>query len=229
MSQKSVFIILVLCGLLSFGYAHAESFNPAKQDALKVIQQATLTIQRILSDPENESLRKVMNDAKAIMIFPSILRAGFFVGVKGGVGVMVVKRNNGKLSNPAFFDLSAVSFGMQAGLQDSEVLFAIMSERGVISIIKERVKLGAELSVAAGPFGATGTSAAATARLADIYSYSSGHGLFLGFNLEGAYLSPETDLNQALYGRGATVSDILASEKYQNAASTELLTLLEQF
>ncbi|MBC6445155.1 MAG: lipid-binding SYLF domain-containing protein [Alphaproteobacteria bacterium GM202ARS2] len=205
--------------------ARAETFNPSYLDAEEVLQECVIFIKRILNDPENEAMRETLRQAKAIMIFPSILRLGFIFGIKGGRGVMVVRRDSGTISYPAFFDIGAVSLGAQAGVETSSVVFAIMSERGVISLLKERVKLGADLSIAVGPLG-TGTSAATTARLADIYSYSDSDGIFLGLSLEGAYINSEVDLNQAFYGKGASAALVLGSRRYKNSAAEDLMKLL---
>ena len=205
--------------------ARAEVFNPSYAEAEEVMQECILFVKRIINDPENEAMRQTLRQAKAIMIFPSILRFGFLVGVKGGQGVMVVRRDSGTLSYPAFFDIGAVSLGAQAGVETSSVVFAIMSERGVVSLLKERVKLGADLSIAIGPLGA-GTSAATTARLADVYSYADSDGMFVGFSLEGAYIASEIDLNQAFYGKGASAARVLGSGKYKNTAADPLIQLL---
>ncbi|MBC6497878.1 MAG: lipid-binding SYLF domain-containing protein [Alphaproteobacteria bacterium GM7ARS4] len=222
-------LLCFFCTGLAFSPATANAtvdrLNPSYMQAEEILQECVISVKRLLADAENTRLRQRLRNAKGIMIFPSILKAGFLIGVEGGRGVMVVKRKNGNFSHPAFFEIGAVSLGAQAGLSDNEALFAIMSERGVISIIQQRVKLGAELSVAIGTFGA-GEETATTASLADVYSFSQSNGIFFGISIEGAYIDADTELNQAFYGRGASVAAILGSDKYSNTMAGQLLRLL---
>src|SRR3546814_1574062 len=113
-----------------------------------------------------------MRRAKAVMIFPSLLKGAFFIGGEGGSGVLLTRDPQGNWSNPAFYTMGTVSFGLQFGGQSSEAILVVMTDAGLNAIIEDQVKLGADLSAAAGPIGVGASAATTTAAGADIYTYS---------------------------------------------------------
>ena len=127
--------------------------------------------------------------AKAVMVFPMLLKGAFLVGGEGGTGVLLSRDEAGNWSSPAFYTLGALSFGLQIGGQASEAMLIIMTDRGLKSIIDDQVKLGGDLSVAVGPVGVGTAAATTTAFSADVYSYSVNQGLYLGGSLEGAVIA----------------------------------------
>src|SRR3546814_2885808 len=92
-----------------------------------------------------------MRRAKAVMIFPSLLKGAFFIGGEGGSGVLLTRDPEGNWSNPAFYTMGTVSFGLQFGGQSSEAILVVMTDAGLKAIMADQVKLGADLSAAAGP------------------------------------------------------------------------------
>src|SRR3546814_8339055 len=134
-----------------------------------------------------------MRRAKAVMIFPSLLKGAFFIGGEGGSGVLLTRDPQGNWSNPAFYTMGTVSFGLQFGGQSSEAILVVMTDAGLNAIIEDQVKLGADLSAAAGPIGVGASAATTTAAGAAIYPYSLHQGLFLGASLEGAVVAPRSE------------------------------------
>src|SRR6185503_9148310 len=97
-----------------------------------------------------------------MLILPQMVRAAFIVGGSGGSGVLIARDEKaGKWKGPAFYTLGGASFGFQAGADAAEVVILAMTERGVTKLLSPQVKLGADVSVAAGPVG--GGASAATA------------------------------------------------------------------
>ena len=107
-----------------------------------------------------------------------------------------------------FFSIGGVSVGLQAGAKSGKVVMTVMTNRGLKSILKERVKLGVDIDVALMSKG-IGYSAESTPRLADIYSFSDNSGLFVGGSLEGTYLQPRNDINEAFHKKRFISDDIL--------------------
>ncbi len=200
-----------------------EAMKKDRRESRGLVDAAAYSIEDMLESASMVRLHRTFPKAKAIMIFPSILRGGFIIGGQGGNGVLSVRRgDHGKeWSPPTFYTLGGASFGAQIGLHDSEVVFAIMTDRGLKSILSQRVKLGADVSVAAGPVG-IGASASATATFADIYSYSMNKGLYVGLNIEGTYIHPRRDLNHAYYGRDLPVDTIIYRGKVRDSLSKKL-------
>jgi lipid-binding SYLF domain-containing protein len=123
---------------------------------------------------------------------------------------------------PAFYTLGGASFGFQAGADAAEVIILAMTERGVTKLLSSQVKLGGDISVAAGPVG--GGAAAGTAGLsADLISYSVAKGLYGGFSVDGAVVGVREALNQAYYGKAASPTDILIKGAVKSPQAAPLM------
>ncbi|MDP7604896.1 MAG: lipid-binding SYLF domain-containing protein, partial [Alphaproteobacteria bacterium] len=129
-------------------------------------------------------------------------------------------------SAPAFFNMGAGSIGLQIGAQASEVVLLMMTDRALDAVLHNRVKLGAELSAAAGPRG-VGREAATTTNLRDdVYSYSRNKGLFAGASVEGAVIQPDDDANQAYYGKAVTPEDVILKRAVSQRGAAPLRAAL---
>jgi lipid-binding SYLF domain-containing protein len=192
---------------LLFGAARAWADDA--QDARQIVEKAKLTVEQFQSEPNMEGFRELAKKAKGMLILPQMLRGAFIVGASGGSGVLVARDEKaGKWRGPAFHTLGGASFGFQAGADAAEVIILAMTERGVTKLLSPQVKLGADISVSAGPVG--GGAAAATAGLsADLVSYSMSKGLYGGFSVDGSVVGVRTALNQAFYGKPVSPTDIL--------------------
>ncbi len=215
------FFVLFAFGLLVF----QPTATRAENDAKELIIKSEITLGNLISNPDYHTLQALLKDAKGALIFPSLLKAGFFFGAEGGSGVLLARGSDGSWSYPAFFTMGAVSFGLQFGGQDAETVFAIMTDRGIDSIIGQEVKLGVDVSVAAGPVG-IGAEAATTVQLADVYSFSRARGVYAGASLEGAVIHGREDLNEEFYGRRASATEIVLQKKYSSAEADKLRALL---
>jgi hypothetical protein len=103
------------------------------------------------------------------------------------------------------------SWGFQAGAEEVDLVMLVMNQSGVDKLLRNKVTLGADASVAAGPLGRRGAVGTDAALTAEILSYSRSKGLFAGIDLSGGVLRPDEDSNRATYGRNATPQTILAS------------------
>ena len=179
------------------------------QEARQIVEKAKLTVEQFQTDSNMGTLRDLAKKAKGMIILPQMLRGAFIVGASGGTGVLVARdEKTGKWRGPAFHTLGGASFGFQAGADAAEVIIVAMTERGVTKLLSPQVKLGADISVAAGPVG--GGATAATAGLsADLISFSMSKGLYGGFSVDGSVVGVRTALNQAFYGKPVSPTDIL--------------------
>ena len=186
-------------------------------EAAKTVAEARTTLANFLSDPDMKWVRSHFPQAKAVMIVPVQGKGGFIFAGSGGVGVLLVKDAKGNWSQPAFYKLAAVSVGLQAGGEKSEVLFFIQSRKGVDSFLSKSFKLGAEASVAAGPVGQ-----GAKASSADVLSFSRSKGAFAGASFDGTSIKPAEDLNKAFYNKPASPVDILVRGTVENEGAKAL-------
>lgn len=210
-TMARVVVTAVLVAVSAFGAAPAAG-DAAKdaRDAQMLVDRATLTVRGFATDGTvGKPVRDLLKKAKGVYIAPEVLRGAFIVGASGGSGVLLVRGDKGEWNGPAFYTIGEASFGLQIGGDKSEVVLLIMSDRGVSSMLASSVKLGADLSIAAGPVGA-GTTAATANVSADILSFSRAKGLYAGTSLEGAVVAKREGLNEAYYGKlDATPTEIL--------------------
>ena len=166
--------------------------------------EAVRVVEQIQSIPESAIPDRLLDEAKAIVVVPDTIKAGFVFGGRRGLGLMSVKTPDGTWSNPVFVKLAGASFGLQAGVQSADVILVFRSERGLDSIVNGKVTLGADAGVAAGPVGRNAAAATDGQLKAEIWSWSRARGLFAGIALDGAVLSIDNGANSSTYGNGTT-------------------------
>lgn len=192
-----------------------------KGDAQATVTKANMTFNSFMSDKNFTEMRKLSRSAKGIFIAPQVLKGAFVVGASGGTGVFLVREEGGKWTNPAFYTIGSVSFGFQIGGQASEVILLAMTDRGVTTLLQNSVKLGADVGIAAGPYGA-GAQAATANISADILAFSRSKGLYGGVSLDGAIVDVRDSLNKAYYGKPVTPTDILVKKNVSSAHADKL-------
>ncbi len=186
----------------------------------ELVDQATIVIKHVLSDPHMGWARSHLQQAEAIIIFPSVIKGAFLVGGEGGSGVALARdKKTGKWSYPAFYTMGSVSFGLQIGGKVSEVLLMVMTQKGLDALLTTSFKLGGDVGIAAGPVG-TGVQG----KLTDILSFVSSKGAFAGISLDGAVIAPRNSWNSSYYGKPVTPSDIFIRRTVQNPQADALRT-----
>lgn len=198
-------------------------------EAQQLVEQAKLTVESFAADGKiGTPARDLLKKAKGVYVAPAVLRGAFIVGASGGTGVLLVRGDKEHWNGPAFYTVGEASFGFQAGVDKSEVMLLIMSDRGVSSMLKGNVKLGADASVAAGPVGA-GASAETANLSADILTFSRAKGLYGGVSLDGAVVAKREGLNEAYYHKPeVTPADILIKGTATNQQAASLKTQVEE-
>jgi lipid-binding SYLF domain-containing protein len=192
-----------------------------KTDAQAIVTKANIAFNSFMSDKNFTEMRKLSRSAKGIFIAPQVLKGAFIWGASGGTGVLLVREEGGKFTQPAFYTIGSVSFGLQIGGQASEVILLAMTDRGVTTLLQNSVKLGADVGIAAGPFGA-GAQAATANISADILAFSRSKGLYGGISLDGAIVDVRDSLNKAYYNKPVTPTDILVKKNVSNAHADKL-------
>jgi len=169
---------------------------------------AARVLGEILRIPEDRIPDKLLVDAEAIAVIPSVIKAGFGVGGRRGRGLIAVRSKDRTWSNPSFITLTGGSFGFQAGVQSTDVILVFRTRRGVDSIVGGKFTLGADASVAAGPVGRSAQASTDERLKAEILSYSRARGLFAGVALDGTRLAIDNKSNARVYGAGHTAREI---------------------
>jgi SH3 domain-containing YSC84-like protein 1 len=174
----------------------------------------------------------VLDSAKCVVVIPSVLKAAFIVGGSYGRGAMVCRTGNdftGPWGAPSMMALEGGSFGFQLGAEATDFVFLIMNGHGAESLLHSKVKLGGDISAAAGPVGRDAEADTDAYMRAEVLTYSRARGLFAGVSLEGSTLRPDNGGNEALYGRKINASDIVLELGTETpAAARQLIALLDQ-
>jgi lipid-binding SYLF domain-containing protein len=204
-----------LTAVVAVGFAAPAS---AQNEQMVLVNQAETTLSNFMRDPEMKWLQQNIGRAKAILIAPEIVKAGFIVGGSGGRALLVA-RSGGKWVGPAFYTLATASVGFQAGIAASEMVTLVMTDKGMNSLLASTFKFGADASVAAGPVGAGAKSDV----VADLIAFSRSKGVYGGLNLDGTVVSSNDDWNKAYYGKPALPPDILIKGTVSSPNSAKLL------
>ena len=204
----SALLALSAFALLSTASAPAR----AGEEEVKRAENAVRVLKEVMMAPDKRVPSDLMKSAHAIAVIPDVIKAGFVIGGRHGVGLISVKGANGTWSNPSYVSMSGGSIGFQIGVQSTDAILVFRTQRGVDSIVHGKFTLGADASVAAGPVGRDAHAATDAQLKAEIYSYSRSRGLFAGVALDGSVLAIDNDANQAVYGDGMTPRRIFAGE-----------------
>src|SRR5258705_8059365 len=146
-----------------------------------LISKAEATLNDFQGDPQMYWIRDHIRDAKGVIIAPEIRKAGFVLGGSGGRAVLLARDpDTGNFSGPAFYTIASASIGFQAGIEKSEVVMLVMTDKALDRLLSSQLKLGGEASIAAGPVG----EGAASSITSDIVAFSRSKGIYGGVNLE---------------------------------------------
>lgn len=184
--------------LMTFAFVTTAQKKTRLQDATRHSREAAEVFTEIMNVRDKAIPKELLDKAEAIAVFPGVIKAAFIFGGKGGQGVISKRTKNG-WSAPAFFNLSGGSFGAQIGASKTDYVLLIMNDDGVKGLLKDKFEVGGEIGVAAGPVGREAAASTNPRLDAGILSYSRSKGAFIGAALKGAVISPDNDLNEAVY------------------------------
>jgi lipid-binding SYLF domain-containing protein len=213
-------------GLAALALAGCNSGSGGEQT---LVDRAALTVQEMMTQTVSQDPQSMLRRAKGVMICPRVFKAGFFIGGEGGSCVMLARSGNGTWSYPTFYDIGSGSFGFQFGVQDSQLMLMIMTNRGLSAVMDSQVRLGANVSVAVASVG-MGVQGATTAAVgADIIAFAEARGLFGGVSLEGGVMSARIDENQAYYGQPLAARQIVLQMQGVNPGADPLREVLTRY
>jgi lipid-binding SYLF domain-containing protein len=180
------------------GDEHAAKVKEAAAQSVK----AGKVFDAIMQVPDKAIPKDLLAHARAIAVFPQVIKAAFLVGGEGGRGV-VSRRTSTGWSDPVFFRAGGGSVGPQIGVSATDFVVLFMNDEAMGGLMKDKFELGAEAGVAAGPVGREAGAGTDALMHAEILTYSRSRGLFVGIDLKGVVVRPEDDLNRAVYSRSA--------------------------
>jgi SH3 domain-containing YSC84-like protein 1 len=205
MSRRSWLAGLLVCALTILVAPEAE----AQFSSPDVMAHAIQTVNDLKRDPAFGNARQLIARSSGVMIVPRLYKAGFFVGGSGGEGVLMVHRGPRSWSDPALFYIASASFGLQIGLQQSEMVLIALTRRGLDALLTNGFKFGAGAGITVAMLGSNVEGAVNTGG-ADIVVWASSSGVYGGLTLEGSVVKPSPDHDRNFYGRPVTTRNILA-------------------
>jgi len=215
--------LLCSTGLAALAAATATFVVPdacAQANPQAHIAASEVTLSNFLHDPNMDWLQRNFVHAKAVMITPEIVKAGFIFGGSGGRALVVARDpKSGKWIGPAFYAVATASFGFQVGISVAEGVTLVMTDKGFNSLLATSFKIGGDASVAAGPVG----TGARSDIVADLVTFNRAKGFYGGLNLDGTVVTASDDWNASFYGKSVLPPDILVRASVHNNTADKLL------
>jgi len=207
--MKKLYTNLSMClvlGMASTGFAQTAAKDT--HDEIEQTTKAATIFKEIMSAPDKAIPRRILDDADCIAVFPQVIKAAFGIGGRGGRGLVVCRTATG-WSAPAFLNVGGASFGLQIGAESTDYVMLFMTPESAKSLLETNVKLGGNVSVAAGPVGREAGADTDLKLKSQILSYSRSKGLFAGAALEGAIIETANGDMKDAYGANASARSVL--------------------
>jgi len=185
----------------------ASAFGQLKKSDIEKLNEAATVLTELRNTPENGIPDSIWNKARCVVVIPGLKKGGFIIGGEHGTGVMSCKNGNA-WGPPVFMEMTKGSVGLQVGISSTDLVLVVMNESGADKLLRNKVTLGTDASIAAGPVGRTASAATDAQLSAEMLSYSRSKGLFAGIDLSGGSLNPDTSRNERAYGTTASARDI---------------------
>jgi lipid-binding SYLF domain-containing protein len=205
------------------------AFATLSRDEIKRLNEAGTIITELRGSPDKGIPEDLWSKAHCVIVIPSMKKAAFVVGGEYGSGVMSCRTNDG-WSAPVFMQLAKGTWGLQIGAEQVDLVLLLMNRRGLDKLLDDKVSLGADASVAAGPVGRTASAATDAQMSAQMLSYSRSQGLFAGIDLSGGVLRPDKEADARGYGPDISARDVVTAAKHAAApeAAAPFLTALRR-
>ncbi len=227
-TTRLVQAVSTACALSLLTLALTTTVSAAVSDKLKSrIDEAASVLTEIHGAPDKDIPKELWDRATCVIVIPSLKKAAFVFGGEYGKGLMSCRKGGG-WSAPVFMRLEKGSWGLQIGAQSIDLVLLVNNERGMKKLLGNKVTLGAEASVAAGPVGRDARAATDAQMNAEILSYSRAQGLFAGINLSGGVLRPDSDDNEDVYGKNVTPTAVLTGNTAAPAATQPFMNALRR-
>jgi len=203
MRTMSIAVVLAVIGA---GTAYAR-INSTERDRLRAAGDVLTSLH---ATPDKDIPESLWNRAQCVVVIPSVKKAAFIFGGEYGKGVATCRTATGWTA-PAFMQIEKGSWGAQIGANETDLVLLVMNQDGMKKLLQDKVALGADASVAAGPVGRSASAGTDLQVSAEILSYSRSNGVFAGIDLSGGKLGPDNDANHDAYGKGVNARQILAN------------------
>jgi lipid-binding SYLF domain-containing protein len=228
--SKRKYIIGLLSLLVSFTLAKPMTAQQSKRTAeADRAAEAANILTEIMNIPESDIPEELMARAHGIAVIPHVVKGAFGLGGQWGKGLMSQRQEDGSWSPPAYVQIGGGSFGLQIGIQATDLVLVFTDEDGIKALLKAKLKLGADASVTAGPVGRKAEVGTDVLLRSGVFAYSRSRGLFAGVSLDGSVIGMDDSANRKVYSRDVTGEQILLGHNVQSNPDVDpFLTTLEK-
>jgi lipid-binding SYLF domain-containing protein len=171
----------------------------SKQDLQDRIDSAKTVLDQIMDAKDSTIPKNILEQATCVGVVPGMIKGAFVFGAQYGQGIVTCRTGHG-WSAPVFIRMAGGSWGLQIGGQSTDLILIAVNNRGFQDLLKNKFKIGADASAAAGPVGRAGQAATDWKMNAELLSYSRNKGLFAGISLDGTSVSQNKIDTETYYG-----------------------------
>jgi lipid-binding SYLF domain-containing protein len=192
------------------------------------VSKAAQVLDEIMRADDRAIPQGLLDRAYGIAVIPHVVKGAFIGGGRFGKG-LVSTRDGNDWGAPAFIEIAGGSIGFQIGVEATDLVMVFVEEGGTQALIDDKLKLGADASVAAGPIGRHAEIGTNITLDAAIYSYSRSKGVFAGVSLDGSVISADDSSNDRVYGPESTTESILFGDVSTPDVTKPFLEALETY
>jgi lipid-binding SYLF domain-containing protein len=207
--------------------AVAFSLAPLRADDER-LKTAAVVLNEMAEAGDSGIPQNLLQKARCVVVVPGVKRAAIGFGGQYGRGYISCRKDAGGWSAPAGIRVEGGSVGLQIGGSETDVILAVLNERGVDRLLSSRFTVGADASVAAGPVGRSAAAQTDATMMAEILAWSRARGVFAGISLQGSTLRDDAGENRELYGREVSNREIVTGTFDAPAAAGELMAVIER-
>jgi lipid-binding SYLF domain-containing protein len=200
--MRGFFLMRVTLSLLLTALLCMTAAHPVAAAETDRLNNAAEVVRELRAAPDRGIPEELWSRAECVIVIPSMKKAAFMIGAEFGRGVMSCRSRNG-WGAPVYMELAKGSWGLQIGAESVDLVLLVMNRNGIDKLLDNKIALGVDAAVSAGPVGRSAGAGTDAQLHAQILSYSRSKGLFAGIDLSGGVLRPDESANREAYGTKA--------------------------
>ena len=209
--MKKLVLTLLIALTATLVPGRAADQTTKRDDLISHVESCEAILQEFMGRPETAIPSSVLARARAIVI-TNQFKAGFFIGVQNGYGVVLVKKASGRWSVPVLIKAGAASLGLQLGGTAVETIFVITDDQTPRLMFKNRFNVGVDAKAVAGPHGSEKENDNRPIIDAPVLVYMKNSGLYAGATVQTGYLARNDPANRLLYNTSYVMPELLYSD-----------------
>jgi len=209
--------------------AAAERTSPSElNDEAERATRCAEVLQALVDAEDGSIPKELLQRAWGVAVIPHVVKGALGIGGRWGKGLVAQRHDDGSWSSPAFVSVGGASYGFQIGVEATDLVLIFTDKSGLDSLLDDKLKLGADATVTAGPLGRKAEIGTNVTLDSAIYAYSRSKGLFAGVALDGAVVTLDDDANEKVYGSRISHQALLRGHVESGPTVTPFLKALQK-